>query len=256
MSRVRFGIFEADLSTGELYKRGLKAKIQEQPFQVLAMLIERPGEIISRQELRKRLWPDTVVDFDRGLNKAINRLREVLSDDAENARFIETIPQRGYRFLAPVEAVRPEYVPDAKDTGALARRRDGSRVSVAIAVVFVAVVLVGIGYYRLKVPWQRIESLAVLPLENLSGDPAQEYFSDGLTDELIGEIAAHQFPARHFADVGDALQGSAQVASGDCTGAERGCDHRRNGRPIRRQGTLQRAVDPFAGRPAPVVGAL
>src|SRR5262245_39232088 len=104
--RFRFGIFEVDVAAGEIRKNGAKIKLQEQPFQALVALIEHPREVLTREELRKRLWPaDTFVDFDRGLNKAINRLREALDDDADNPRFIETLPQRGYRFLAPVDAV-------------------------------------------------------------------------------------------------------------------------------------------------------
>jgi DNA-binding winged helix-turn-helix (wHTH) protein/Tol biopolymer transport system component len=105
---IRFGVFEADLHVGELRKQGLKIRLQEQPFQVLAMLLERPGQVVTRDELQKKLWSaDTFVDFDRGLNKAINRLREALEDSAENPRFIETVPKRGYRFIAPVGADSP-----------------------------------------------------------------------------------------------------------------------------------------------------
>lgn len=186
---VRFGIFEVDLAAGELYRQGLKIKLQEQPFQVLAALIERPREIVAREELQKRLWPDTVVDFDRGLNKAINRLREVLGDDADNPRFIETVPNRGYRFLAQVEhlAVEPLATPSSEigPASRLIRRRG----LLAIACGPIAVALIPLAYQRLKSPWRPIESIAVLPLENVSGDPSQEYFSDGMTDELIGEIA-------------------------------------------------------------------
>jgi Tol biopolymer transport system component/DNA-binding winged helix-turn-helix (wHTH) protein len=102
---IRFGVFEVDLQVGELRKQGLKIKLQEQPFQVLAMLLERSGQLVTRDELQKKLWSaDTFVDFDRGLNKAINRLREALEDAAENPRFIQTIPKRGYRFIAPIDA--------------------------------------------------------------------------------------------------------------------------------------------------------
>ena len=96
----QFGLFELDLDVHELRKSGLKIRLQEQPFQVLAMLLERPGEIVSREELRKRLWPqDTFVDFDLSLNSAVKKLRQALSDDSENPRFIETLYRRGYRFL-------------------------------------------------------------------------------------------------------------------------------------------------------------
>src|SRR5947209_20011486 len=100
---IRFGVFEADLRDGELRKQGLKIRLQDQPLQVLLILLEHAGELVSRDELQKKLWStDTFVDFDRSLNKAINRLREALGDAAENPRYIETVPKRGYRFIAPV----------------------------------------------------------------------------------------------------------------------------------------------------------
>src|SRR6266849_6671102 len=108
---VRFGAFEADLSSGELRKHGLRIKLQDQPFQILAMLLDRPGEVLTREELHQKLWPtDTFVDFDHGLNNAINRLRDALNDSAEAPRFIETLPRRGYRFISPVES---EVIPDS-----------------------------------------------------------------------------------------------------------------------------------------------
>ncbi len=107
-ARYRFGLYEADPRSGELLREGRKIKLQEQPFQVLLALLERPNEIVTREELRLRLWPsDTFVDFDHGLNTAINKLRDALRDSASNPRFIETLARRGYRFLAPVEAVEP-----------------------------------------------------------------------------------------------------------------------------------------------------
>jgi DNA-binding winged helix-turn-helix (wHTH) protein len=102
---IRFGVFEADLEAGELRKRGIRIKLQEQPFQILALVLQRPGQVVTRDELRKTLWgTHTFIDFERGLNKAINRLREALQDSAESTRFIETVPKRGYRFIAPVYA--------------------------------------------------------------------------------------------------------------------------------------------------------
>jgi len=102
---IRFATLEVDLQSRELRKGGLKLKLQGQPFEVLAMLLEKPGEVVGREQLRERLWPtDTFVDFDHGVNTAINRLREALGDSADNPRFIETLPRRGYRFIAPVEA--------------------------------------------------------------------------------------------------------------------------------------------------------
>jgi len=108
---VRFGVFEADLSSGELRKHDLRIKLQDQPFQILAMLLEHPGEVLTREELHRKLWPrDTFVDFDHGLNNAINRLRDALNDSAEVPRFIETLPRRGYRFICQVES---ELIPDS-----------------------------------------------------------------------------------------------------------------------------------------------
>src|SRR5438034_10104820 len=100
---VRFGVFQVDLRAGELRKNGSKLKLAGQPFQVLAILLERPGKLVTREELQKRLWPDTFVDVDHNLNTAINKIREVLGDAAENPRFVETLPRRGYRFIAPVD---------------------------------------------------------------------------------------------------------------------------------------------------------
>ena len=109
---IRFGVFEADLHTGELRKQGVRIKLRDQPFQILLLLLAHPGEVVSRDELQKQLWPgDTFVDFDRGLNKAVNHLRDALGDSAESPRFIETLPKRGYRFIAPVDAASPNGHP-------------------------------------------------------------------------------------------------------------------------------------------------
>ena len=187
---MKFGAFEADLISGELRKKGLRIKLQEQPFQALVALIERRGEVLTREELQKRLWPsDTNVDFDRGLNRAIARVRDALGDDADNPRFIETLPLRGYRFLAEVE--EPVSLPAAEIRAEPASfpplmfRRRLLWIAGGLAVALMAAA----GYYQLGSPSSRIGSIAVLPLENLSGNPAQEYFSDGMTDELISEIA-------------------------------------------------------------------
>jgi len=143
---VRFSGFEVD-PAGELRSEGKKVKLQDQPLQILQILVERHGQIVTREELRAKIWPsDTFVDFDHGINNAIKRLREALGDTAERPRYIETVPRRGYRFTGSVDVV--------------AQPASGT-----------------------------IRSLAVLPLENLSGDPEQEYFADGLTESLITSLA-------------------------------------------------------------------
>jgi TolB-like protein/DNA-binding winged helix-turn-helix (wHTH) protein len=213
--RVRFGPFEADLSSGELRKHSLKVKLQDQPFQVLALLLERPGEVVTREELRQKLWPaDTFVDFDVGLNTAIKRLRDALGDTAESPRYVETLPRRGYRFIAQVDGLAaatppsgPAQIPTDRYTrravsalvdavleahGARTRWRVGAVVAGATALAM-AVVLFSVPSLRQRVQGKtippKIQSLAVLPLENLSGDPAQEYFADGMTDALVTDLA-------------------------------------------------------------------
>jgi TolB-like protein/DNA-binding winged helix-turn-helix (wHTH) protein/Tfp pilus assembly protein PilF len=198
--RLRFAVFEVDLRAGELRKRGVRVRLQEQPFQVLAMLLERPGEIVTREEIRSRLWtPETFVDFDHGVNKAINRIRDVLGDSATSPRFVETVARRGYRFLADVTIVDGgPAAASKKATGDVVappphgrlRWRPWAIAGTAIALAAVA------GAWALLPRAPRpatIRSLAVLPLENLSGDDSQEYFADGMTDELIatlGQIGA------------------------------------------------------------------
>src|SRR5262244_1311629 len=113
-ARIRFGLFEVDLSAGVLEREGRKIRLQEQPFQILTLLLERPGEVVTREELRQKLWQqDTFVDYDAGLNTAIRKLREGLGDSAENPRFVETLPRRGYRFIAPVDAAVEPLAPAA-----------------------------------------------------------------------------------------------------------------------------------------------
>jgi TolB-like protein/DNA-binding winged helix-turn-helix (wHTH) protein/Flp pilus assembly protein TadD len=208
--RFKFGAFEADLRTGELTKLGKRVKLQEQPFQVLAMLLEKPGELVIREELRERLWPKTLVDFDHGLNKAISKVRESLGDSAENPRFIETVAGRGYRFLADVAVVnggQPETVagdpathgtpspPRPIDASASARRPApalGWRLS-GFGLALALAVTLSWFFYSGRHPPSTVHSLAVLPLENLSNDASQDYFADGMTDELtthLGQISA------------------------------------------------------------------
>jgi TolB-like protein/DNA-binding winged helix-turn-helix (wHTH) protein/Tfp pilus assembly protein PilF len=210
---IRFGVFEVDLKAGELRKHGFRIKLAEQPFQVLAMLLERPGETVTREELRARLWPgDTFVDFDHGLNNAVMRVREVLLDSSEHPRYVETVPRRGYRFVAPVEetparaaqesspAAQSVLVPQVSlpspASVSEARFRTGSlkRALMAAGALVAAGALLG-WFVRYKhsandaAKAPRSTSLVVLPLENLSGDRDQDYFADGMTDELIANLA-------------------------------------------------------------------
>jgi TolB-like protein/DNA-binding winged helix-turn-helix (wHTH) protein/tetratricopeptide (TPR) repeat protein len=208
--RLRFGVFEADPRLGELTKHGKRLPLQEQPFQLLAMLLERPGELVSREDLRAKIWPQTIVDFDHGLNKAISKIRDALGDSAENPRFIETVARRGYRFLADVAVVQdgpPERAAGdpalQADAGPLARPEAGisSRAppraltwrlaGFGLALVLAAALSWILYTSRNSAP--TIRSLAVLPLGNLSGDTSQDYFADGMTEELItqlGQISA------------------------------------------------------------------
>src|SRR3954470_23177127 len=116
---IRFGVFEVDLRAGELRKKGIRIKLQEQPFLLLVTLLNQPGQIISREELRRALWPDgTFIDFDHGLGSAINRLREALGDSASSPRFVETVPRRGFRFIAPIETVKDDTLAEGEIDGA------------------------------------------------------------------------------------------------------------------------------------------
>ena len=182
---IRFGVFEVDPASGELRRHGGKVRLHEQPFQVLLALLERPGEVVSRQELQHRLWPDdTFVEFDNNLNHAISRLRDALGDSTESPRFIETIPRRGYRFIAPL-VVSADAVP------AFAEPKRRSAVAGAVAVVMIAAALAGGLYWRQRnaPSASSIQSLAVLPFQNLSGNADEDYFADGMTEALILELS-------------------------------------------------------------------
>jgi TolB-like protein/DNA-binding winged helix-turn-helix (wHTH) protein/Tfp pilus assembly protein PilF len=212
--RLRFGVFEVELRAGELRKHGLRVRLQEQPFQVLAMLLERAGNVVTREELQKKLWPaDTFVDFDHGLNKAVNKIREALGDSAESPRFVETVARRGYRFLAEVKAadeapVRgPESAPaqpaspqpraneiddlaEFVGNAATPERRLAPLAWKVSAFVLLAVIAASAAWkiHSRNRPGSAIHSLAVLPLESLSNDASQDYFADGMTDELISDL--------------------------------------------------------------------
>jgi TolB-like protein/DNA-binding winged helix-turn-helix (wHTH) protein/Tfp pilus assembly protein PilF len=215
---IRFGVFELDLRSGELLKQGRKIRLEGQPVKVLICLLENPGELVTREELHRKLWPsDTFVNFEHGLNAAVKRLRQALNDAAENPRFVETLPRRGYRFIAPIQAIAaPEDVsaihaaadhkgapatPDLSEVRNHDRADPSERTTTSVhkrwppawkssGVALVVVLAIGtVWIFRPGThPRPVIRSLAVLPLENLSGDASQDYFSDGMTDELITEL--------------------------------------------------------------------
>lgn len=211
-SLVGFGTFQLDLRTGELRKAGVRINLPEQPFQVLKALLEHPGDLVTREELRQRLWrEDTFVDFEHGLNAAVRRLRDALGDAADVPRFVETLPRRGYRFIAPVTGPAVVEQPSSP-TPVVEDRREAFQapdpltrpaqtrirrpVLVAASILGSVLVLSGSGYVLWRqaatpstLPATRL-MLAVLPFENLTGDPDQEYISDGMTEELIAQLGA------------------------------------------------------------------
>ena len=194
-SIIRFGEFEADPASGELRRNAVKVRLHEQPFQVLLALLERPGQVVTRQGLQQRLWPDdTYVEFDNNLNNAISRLRDALGDSAETPRFVETLPRRGYRFIAPISGpletppIRA-VVPDVAVPTVKMKRR--LMVIGGVAVVTIVAAVAGGFYWRQRTApsASSIQSLAVLPFQNLSGDADQEYFVDGMTEALTLEVS-------------------------------------------------------------------
>ena len=217
---VRFGLFEVDLESNELRKKGLRVKLQDQQLNLLRILLEHPGTLVTRDELRHRLWkPGTFVEFDHSLNTAMMRLREVLGDSSENPMLIETVPRKGYRFIAPVHDLKKEQetqrpltsvdaevedelnlaatTPNDHSSNAvpirLIRQVSLSRAilaGLAVALFVVAVLFLfrqNLGLVSSEP--KQISSIAVLPMENLSGDNNQDYFADGMTDELIASLA-------------------------------------------------------------------
>lgn len=193
--RLSFGPYEADLLSGELRKHGTRIRLQSQPFQLLAMLLERPGVLITREEVSQKLWPaGTFVDFDHSLGTAINKIREVLNDSATEPRFVETIPRRGYRFIATVTVVAepcrelsssPSLETAAEETNH--RKLSSHRfIWASASVVLLLIAALAVWYVMRPHP---IRSIAVLPLANLSIDPNQQYFPEGVTDELITNLA-------------------------------------------------------------------
>jgi len=188
MRGYKFGIFELDLGARELRKNGLKVKLQDQPLTMLELLLERAGALVTREEVQKHLWPqDTFVDFEKGLNTAAFNLRTALGDDAENPRFVQTVPKQGYRFIAPVEALRDDPAPEPVVSVEVKKPRP-LWPAVAALILIVAAAAWVVKRFVFAAPPGRVV-LAVLPFENLSGDKSQEYFSQGQTDELITQLS-------------------------------------------------------------------
>jgi TolB-like protein/DNA-binding winged helix-turn-helix (wHTH) protein/Tfp pilus assembly protein PilF len=196
---LRFGNFELDVRTGELRKHGVRLRLQGQPLQVLAALLKRAGDVVTREELRAQIWTtDTFVDFDHSLHNAIARLREVLGDSAERSRYIETLPRRGYRFIAPVNAgdlpARSGAADSAPPAGLPGHLWLTKSHALLLTTAF-AVLVISIAFWLARTGGApasaapRLNSIAVLPLENLSGDPSEEFFADGMTDQLITDLA-------------------------------------------------------------------
>jgi TolB-like protein/DNA-binding winged helix-turn-helix (wHTH) protein len=197
---LQFGIFELDVDAGELRKQGIRVKLQDQPFKVLQLLLERAGQIVTREELRARVWPaNTYVEFDQGLYSAMARLRDALGDSAESPRFVETLARRGYRFIAPItgssglgdDELQVEVVPQPENQ--LQRFIITVLAGLVGGALLMALILgfdiANARRWLLRTSTRPIRSVAVLPLENLSGDPGQDYFAEGMTDELITNLA-------------------------------------------------------------------
>ncbi len=199
-SLLRFDAFELDTRAGELRKRGVKLRLQGQPLQVLAALLQQPNGLVTRDELRAQIWPaDTFVDFDHSLHNAIARVREVLGDSAQKPRYIETLPRRGYRFIGQVEGLELEELehpasPDESVEESIPAKKGRTAL---LSVTLLALASIASAFWMVHPVSPRasvaedlqLRSLAVLPLDNLSGDPSQDYFADGMTDELITDLA-------------------------------------------------------------------
>ena len=230
----RFGVFVLNPRTGELANGAKKTQLREQPLRLLLALLEHPGDLVTREELVGRLWPEgTFVDFDRGLNKAVNHLREALGDSAEQPNFIETLPRKGYRFIAPVTYEGRERVEAAPEAAQQGSRYLWLAVMTAVMACLGIVLVANVGRIRnwmasrgqyspqISARWR------VIPLENLSHDPEQEYFADGMTDALITESGQDEQRPSHLAHLSHPLQGNEEEYQGDRAGTQCG---RRSGR--------------------------
>ena len=189
-SVLRFGVFELDVTTGEVRKNGVLLKLQPQPAKVLILLARRPNELVGREEIKEALWGgETFVDFEQGLNSCVRQIRGVLADDPDNPRFIQTIPRKGYRFIAPIASTGvAETLQMPPRTSRWRNRWLIAAAGIAIALSASQLVL----RFRVGASKKANHSIVVLPFLNLSSDPEQEYFSDGMTEELISELGALQ----------------------------------------------------------------
>jgi Tol biopolymer transport system component/DNA-binding winged helix-turn-helix (wHTH) protein len=218
---VRFDVFEVDLRAGELRKQGRRVKLQEQPFRVLSLLLERSGQIVTRDELRRNLWPaDTFVDFDHGLNSAVARLREALSDSADKPRFIETVAKRGYRFVASLADTMPPdpptQVPTSAPAAALIAQHTSARLWIAVVPVLVLVGALGLWAFYHKTPPAQSPSIEVVPLVALRGFQVTPAFSpDGNQVAFRDSDGAHN-TGIYTAMVGGEKSIRLSSGSGDC----------------------------------------
>jgi len=201
---VRFGVFEVNLQTGEARKHGIRIKLQGQPYQILAMLLERAGGIVTQEEIRLQLWPDgTFVEFEDSVHSAVKKLRQALGDSTDHPSYVETLPRVGYRFIAPVERGMDAEAPAQRGAGtavdgveqrraeAMKEQSHGRKwlVSVPIVLLLAASSLLFWSHFRTHArAGNRRVMMAVLPLENLTGDASQDYFCDGLTEEMIAQL--------------------------------------------------------------------
>jgi TolB-like protein/DNA-binding winged helix-turn-helix (wHTH) protein/tetratricopeptide (TPR) repeat protein len=191
---LRFGVFELDLQTGELRKSGKRVRLAPQPFRLLVLLASKPGQLVTREEIEQEIWGgNTVVDYEQGLRFLVKKTRAALGDHSESPRYIETLPRRGYRFIGPVEAVASGTEWEKGPATATPRWRNRLWLIGAGLVAIAAVLLLfDVGGLRDRISGRspsHVKSIAVLPLENLSHDPGQEYFADGMTEALIMELS-------------------------------------------------------------------
>jgi TolB-like protein/DNA-binding winged helix-turn-helix (wHTH) protein len=199
-TRVRFGVFDVDLESGDVRKNGVLIRLHDKPFQVLQALLEKPGDVVSRKDLQDRLWPgDTLVEFENGLNNAISRLRDALGDSADSSRFIQTVPRRGYRFIAPVQVASPALaaplvpavLPGIADAASShPPRQRGRHLGAAASVVIIGLAVAAFFYDRSTEPAAHpIDSVAVLPFATATEETRDDYIAFGMTEALIAELS-------------------------------------------------------------------